>query len=53
MAVRGFTVFQISLGVVWVVVLGGGLAYVAVVVLIGAVVAWALVYATFFACNNF
>ena len=25
----------------------------AVVVLIGAVVAWALVYATFFACNNY
>ena len=53
MAVRGFTGFQISLGVVWVVVLGGGLASVAAVVLIGAVVAWALVYATFFACNNY
>ena len=53
MAVRGFTGFQISLGVVWVVVLGGGLASVAVVVLIGAVVAWALVYATFFACSNY
>jgi hypothetical protein len=52
-AVRGFTVFQISLGVVWVVALGGGLVYVAGVVLIGAVVAWALVYATFFACNNY
>ena len=53
MAVRGFTGFQISLGVVWVVVLGGGLVYVAVVVLTGAVVAWALVYATFFACSNY
>ena len=52
-AVRGFTGFHISLGFGWVVVLGGGLTYVAVVALICAVVALELVYAAFFACINY
>ena len=53
MVVRGFTGFHISLGFGWVVVLGGGLTYVAVVALICAVVAMELVYAPFFACINY
>jgi hypothetical protein len=52
-AVRCFTGFHISLGFVWVVVFGGGLTYVAVVALIGAVVALEFVYAAFFACINY
>jgi hypothetical protein len=52
-AVLGLTGFHISLFFVWVVVVVGGIAYAAVVVFAGAIVALGFVYAAFFACSNY